>query len=104
MKLSDFYTRIFLTVWVVYLFHFNVAAAGSDRFVYLVMAMVEHHTFNIDAYRHLTTELSFYAGHYYLNTNPGLSFLAFPVWALLRPLYDLLPGAWCFMICWACRN
>lgn len=83
-----------VTVWLVYLFHFDPIAAGSDRFVYLVMAMVEHHSLTLDAYRHLTTELSVHGSHYYMNTNPGLSFMALPVWAALWPLYRLLPGAW----------
>ncbi len=83
-----------ISVWLVYLFHFDPISAGSDRFVYLVMSLVEHHRFSIDLYRHLTPELSFYGGHYFVNTNPGLSFLAAPAWFIVWPFYRMLSGVW----------
>ena len=81
-----FFAAIFLAAWVSSLVHFNPAATGSDRFVFLTLALVEGRTLHIDAYREMTTELATVGGHWYLNTNPGMSFLAAPAWALLQPV------------------
>jgi hypothetical protein len=84
-----FFLGIFLAAWITYLVHFNPAATGSDRFVSLMLALTEGHTFRLDAYREMTNELARAGGHWYLNTNPGISFLAAPAWALLQPVLGL---------------
>lgn len=81
-----FFIAIFLAAWVTSLVHFSPAATGSDRYVLLLLAMVEQGTLRIDAYRSMTTELATADGHWYLNTNPGMSFLAAPAWAALQPV------------------
>jgi hypothetical protein len=83
-----FFVAIFLAFWISFLIHFNPAATGSDRFVVLALAMAKQHTLRIDDYLGFTTELARARGHYYLNTNPGLSFLALPAVSLTR----MLPG------------
>jgi len=79
-----FFVAIFLAFWVSYLVHFNPAATGSDRFVLLALSLVDQHTLRIDAYKDATNELASTGGHYYLNTNPGMSYLALPAVALSR--------------------
>lgn len=76
---------------LILLLHFNPRAAGSDRFVYLVMSLVERASINIDAYYSQTIELSYKHGHYFINTNPGLSFLAAPSWYVVGRLLGLSP-------------
>lgn len=80
-----FFIAIFLAAWISFLVHYNPMATGSDRFVILMLSLVEEETLRIDAYRELTTELAIAGNHWYLNTNPGMSFLAAPSWALLQP-------------------
>jgi MFS family permease len=83
--------RLFVTVWLVYLFHFNPIATCSERFVYLTMSIVERGAIDVDPYRDRTVDLSQHNGHDYINTNPGLSFVAAPAWAIVQPLYRHLP-------------
>lgn len=80
-----FFAAVLLAAWVSPLVHFSPAATGSDRYVLLLLSMVERGTLRIDPYRTLTTELATADGHWYLNTNPGMSFLAAPAWAALQP-------------------
>lgn len=83
--------RLFCSLWVTYLVHFQHLAAGSDRFVFLAMAMVEQGTFQLDAYQgpFLTNAVA-YNGHLYSNLNPGLAFLAAFFWAIIVPFYQLI--------------
>jgi hypothetical protein len=54
--------------------------------LYLLSAIVDHGTFAIDAYEHETIDKSFHDGHYYSNKAFGTSFLAAPVYWILRAL------------------
>jgi hypothetical protein len=83
--------RLAATVLLVLLAHFNPKAAGSDRFVYLVMSLVERGSINIDPYYSRTIELSYKNSHYFINTNPGISFLAAPSWYIASKLLGLSP-------------
>jgi hypothetical protein len=46
----------------------------------LTRALVEHHTFRIDAYHRNTGDKAFFNGHYYSDKAPGLALAAVPVW------------------------
>jgi hypothetical protein len=81
-----FFVAIFLGAWITFLVHFSPAATGSDRYVILMLSLVEQGTLQIDSYRSMTAELATARGHWYLNTNPGTSFLAAPSWAVLQPV------------------
>lgn len=48
----------------------------------LTRALIEHHTFRIDAYHGNTGDKSFFNGHYYSDKAPGLSLAAVPVWEI----------------------
>ena len=50
----------------------------------LTRAIVEGHSLRIDYLRENTGDISYFDGHYYSNKAPGLSFLAIPVWSLVR--------------------
>jgi hypothetical protein len=58
---------------------------SSSRF-YLLSAIVDHGTFQIDAYHELTIDKSFHDGHYYSNKAFGSPFVAVPVYWALRSL------------------
>lgn len=81
--------RLFISVWFVYLVHFNVG--GGSRFEYLTMSIVEHGAFDVDPYVDHFIDRFQYGDHYYINTNPGLSFLAVPGWATFYLGYRQLP-------------
>ena len=82
--------RLFFTIWVIYLFHFNPNNYNSTRFVYLTMSLSERGSIRIDDYPN--TDIMFHRGHYYIETNPGLSFMATPSWAIVYHLiYRWLP-------------
>ncbi len=85
-----FVLRLFFSIWLIYLFHFAPFYGGSMRFVYLTMSLAEQGTIKTDAYR--DTDIMPHKGHYYINTNPGLSFIATPAWAIVYHLvYRWLP-------------
>ncbi len=59
--------------------------ANADSHIALTHAIVEGHTFQIDRYAPPDlADRSGYRGHYYTDKDPGLSFLAVPVYAALR--------------------
>jgi hypothetical protein len=87
-----FFLAIFLAAWISYLLHFNPGATGSDRFVALALALVEGRTLRLDAYGAMTDELARGGDHWYLNTNPGMSFLAAPAVALVHLVAGPAPG------------
>lgn len=83
------YWRLGLSLWLVLLVHFNPDGAAGPRFVYLTRAIVEHHSLNVDAYvgpslsqQLLLTDTFVKDGHTWIDTNPGMSFLAIPAWSL----------------------
>ncbi len=55
----------------------------------LTVAIVERGTFSIDAYANNTGDYAEYNGHAYSDKAPGLSLLAVPVYAVIRPLTEL---------------
>lgn len=79
-----FFLAIFLAAWVSFLIHFNPAASASERFMALSLALVEGRTVQLDAYREMTRDLARRDDHWYLDTNPGLSYLALPAVALVH--------------------
>lgn len=56
--------------------------------IFLVRALIDHHKFAIDdiIVSHDTQDKSFFRGHYYSNKAPGVSFIATPVYLLVRLL------------------
>ena len=85
--------KIFLTVLLVYLFYTSPAylTANTNRFIVLTKSIVEDQTYRIDKYQHTTRDVAIYNGHYYAGAAPGLGLLAVPVYAISRPLLNLVP-------------
>jgi len=60
------------------------------------MSIVERGTFNVDSYAEdaeagVGWDSFEHEGNYYINTNPGMSFLAAPAWGLVYSVYSRLP-------------
>lgn len=76
--------RLFFTIWVIYLFHFSPTPCNAPRFVYLTMSLVEQGSVRTDLYH--DADLIPYRRHYYISTNPGMSFIAAPFYAIVYHL------------------
>ncbi|MEM8643163.1 MAG: hypothetical protein AAGG51_30755 [Cyanobacteria bacterium P01_G01_bin.54] len=85
--------RLFFSLWITYLWHFQPWGLGSDRLVFLVQAIAEQGTFALDNYTVLLPpgQGVVVQGHLYSDLNPGLALLAAPFWWLVSQVYLLLP-------------
>src|SRR3989338_228085 len=87
--------KIFLTVLLVYLFYIapEYLTANTTRYIILTKSIVEDKVFYIDKYHELTRDKGFYEGRCYIGAAPGLSFMAIPLYLIVRPLVVSLPAA-----------
>ncbi|MBI2559310.1 hypothetical protein HYW20_08365 [Candidatus Woesearchaeota archaeon] len=85
--------KIFLTVWIVYLFYFSeIGGSNSNSAAALTVSIAEDNTLSIDRYKNHTDRhnFAFYKGKYYSALPPGASFLALPLYMIFKPLLDIL--------------
>lgn len=59
----------------------------AESHLYLTFAIVDHHSFDIDAYHAGLGDISYWRGHYYSDKAPGMSFLAVPPYAAFRAVF-----------------
>jgi hypothetical protein len=57
----------------------------------LTLAIVDQRTLSIDDYYHNTGDYALFEGHHYTDKAPGPSFLAVPVYAVVRPILHSAP-------------
>jgi hypothetical protein len=93
-----------IAIAYLYVFPYFPAINSANELprVYLVKAIVEDHTFQVDkgvARWHVTADVSPSAGHLYSNKAPGSSFLAAPPYALVRAVAGEPSLAATFWIC-----
>lgn len=69
-------------------FHQGEGWNENSRFD-MTRAIVQHHTFRIDAYHQNTGDKAYFGGHYYCDKAPGLSLTAIPIWELVRETLHL---------------
>ncbi len=86
--------RLLVLLFVTHAFFYQGGGGNQNVRVLQMRALLEHHTFSIDAYRDdtvilgvpqpfaLTEDWSYSGGHYYPNKAPGLSLLGAPSFAL----------------------
>ena len=93
MKLRQFFKskefKIFLTVWLVYVFYFSdIGGAYADSAAALTVSIVDYHTLSIDAYKNHSNahNFAYYKGKFYSGVAPGTSFLAAPIYAIFKSL------------------
>lgn len=85
--------RLFLTVWLVYLFHLApLTGANENRYLDLVRSIIDERRFEIDTYHYNTIDKSYTQSHYYAGAAPGPAFLAIPAYLLFRLVEPVLPG------------
>lgn len=75
---------LFLLSFAVYAWFYAGAGWNQNALFDTTRAIVERHTFAIDAYASNTGDTGKYAGHVYANKAPGLSWLAVAPYALLH--------------------
>ena len=73
---------LFVLTFVSYAYFFGGGGWNQNANFDLTRALVERHTFAIDAYAHNTGDVSVYRGHVYANKAPGLSMIAAVPYAL----------------------
>jgi hypothetical protein len=86
--------KIFLTVWVVYIFFISNYGGNfmEDSSLRLTLSVVDKGSVIIDDYVFKGIEdNAFYNGHYYSGFSPGSSFLAVPAYLVFKPIFYLLP-------------
>ena len=86
--------RLFLTVWVVYLFHLApITGANENRYLDLVRSIVDEGRFEIDTYHYNTIDKSYRNDHYYAGASPGPAFLGIPAYLLFKAITPFLPSS-----------
>lgn len=76
---------IFLTCWIVYLFHLGpVPGVNENRYLNLARSIVDEGRLTIDRYHYNTVDKAYTDGHYYAGAAPGPAFLALPIYALFK--------------------
>jgi hypothetical protein len=82
--------------WLVVLAYAYFIPSGLDwnteSHLYPAFSIVDHHTLSIDRYQAGLGDKSYARGHYYSDKAPGLSFLAVPVYAVLRLVLPSVRG------------
>src|SRR3989338_6166664 len=85
--------RIFITVWIVYVFYLQMFGSGcmANSQSALTAAIANEGRFEIDAYHKVSCDISYYKGHYYSGQPPGISFISVPLYILSKPIFYILP-------------
>jgi MFS family permease len=79
--------KLFLSFFVMYSFFVSYINWNENSRLDLTMAVVDEHRFEIDSYYNNTGDRAFYNGHYYSDKEPGMSFLAVPVYFLYKEFF-----------------
>jgi len=87
MFLNKTEIKIFLTFFIIY--SYFIYWVGTDEYSRfdLVQAIVDEKRLTIDSFYNNTGDRSFYQGYYYTEKEPGLAFLATPVYAAWKFIY-----------------
>jgi len=84
--------KIFFTFFVIYAIFINWPGMRETSIFSLTKAIANEGRFEIDTYHNQTSDRSFFKGHYYSDKEPGLSFLAAPVYSTWKFIYyNLFP-------------
>jgi len=79
--------KIFLTFFLIYLYFVHWVGANENSRLALTKAIVDEGKLTIDSFYNFTGDRSYYQGHYYSDKEPGLSFLATPIYAAWKFIY-----------------
>lgn len=83
---------LLLLCWFIYLFHLGpIPGVNENRYLDLLHAIVEDHSFTIDSYHYNTTDKAYYNGHYYAHALPGPVLVSLPAYFLFKQIFTLMP-------------
>lgn len=82
--------KIFITFFIIYSFFIQWLGSNEYSRFGLTRSIVDDGRFEIDSYFNTTRDRSYYNGHYYSDKDPGLSFVAVPVYTFWKLIYDNL--------------
>jgi len=80
-------SKIFITFFIIYILFVNWPGMRETSIFSLTRAIVDEGKLTIDSFYNSTSDRSFYNGHYYSDKEPGLSFLATPIYAAWKFIY-----------------
>jgi hypothetical protein len=80
--------KLFLTFLIIYLFFIRWTSWNEYSRFALTRAIVDEAKFEIDNFYNQTGDRSYYNNHYYSDKNPGISFLAVPIYTFWKTLSD----------------
>src|SRR3989344_7398251 len=83
--------KLFLTVFIVYLFFLSDYGGNwmADSIIDSAMAFVDTGEFIVDSYIKGPQDNAFFKEHYYSGFAPGASFLVMPLYLIFKPFMDL---------------
>jgi 4-amino-4-deoxy-L-arabinose transferase-like glycosyltransferase len=84
-------TKLFLTLIFIYFFFVQWYGWNEQSNFSLTRAIVEEQRFEIDSYANQTGDRSVYKSHYYTDKNPGLAFIASPIYSSWSLFYSVFP-------------
>jgi hypothetical protein len=82
--------KIFLTFFFIYSFFVQWNSWNEESRFALTKAITDEVKFEIDSFYNQTGDRSYYKGHYYTDKEPGLSFLAIPIYWIWKSIYNFL--------------
>lgn len=80
---------IVITFLLFYIYYQNIPHY-ANRYLYFTYTMVDNKAVNVDPYYNKIDDVAHCKGHYYPTCNPGLSFLAVPVYAVSKLFLPVL--------------
>jgi hypothetical protein len=81
--------KIFFTFFLVFSYFIQWTSWNEDSRFALVRAIVDEKRFEIDNWYNQTGDRAYYNEHYYSDKNPGLSFIAAPIYSGWKFVYSL---------------
>jgi len=80
---------MFLIIWIIYIFFIGENDKPMpSSIISLTASIVDKHSLNIDEYNY-SVDNAYYNGHYYSGLAPGTSFLAVPIYFLIKILFNV---------------
>jgi len=79
--------KIFITFFLIYALLIQWGGWNEISRFALTRAIAEEHRFEIDSFANQTSDRAYFNGHYYSDKEPGLSFIAIPIYATWKFLY-----------------
>jgi hypothetical protein len=83
--------KIFLTFFFLYSFFIQWLGWNEESRFSLTKAITDERMFEIDNFYNQTGDRSYYSGHYFSDKDPGLSFLAAPIYKIWEFVYRFFP-------------